>query len=240
VKSRYWYAIVATPPGGALAPGRWGDGLHGRPLHALCEAGLAAIVSDWEGMPLGRSVEGVDASLVLQHERVIEAVMAEMPLLPMRFGTVLAGDDPIRAVLAERSITFTGDLARLAGCVEMGLRVLWSGPPALPEGEPVAADLSPGARYLRQRLAVDQQQRIARSHAQALSETLDRTLRPLVADARTSILQTERMLLSAAYLVLRSRVAEFVAGVEALRSRHAPLAFLCTGPWPPYNFVSGA
>jgi hypothetical protein len=240
VKSLYWYAIVTAPKGGTLVPGRWGDGLHGRPLHAVYEEGLAAIVSDWEGMPVGRSAEGVDASLVLQHEHVIEAIMAEVPLLPMRFGTVLAGDNPIRAVLAERYITFTGDLTRLAGCVEMGLRVLWSGPPAVPAVEPVTAGLSPGAKYLRQRLAVDQQQRIARSHGQALAETLDRTLRPLVADARTSILQTERMLLSAAYLVPRGRVAEFVAGVEALRGQHAPLAFLCTGPWPPYNFVSGA
>ena len=47
MKSLYWYAIVATQNDAAIAPQRWGPGLHGRPLDAVVEDGLAAIGSDW-------------------------------------------------------------------------------------------------------------------------------------------------------------------------------------------------
>jgi hypothetical protein len=44
--------------------------------------------------------------------------------------------------------------------------------------------------------------------------------------------------LTAAYLVERDRVATFQQEVEALSATYPALRFLCTGPWPTYNFVS--
>jgi hypothetical protein len=55
---------------------------------------------------------------------------------------------------------------------------------------------------------------------------------------RQSILQTERMLLNGAYLVPQCEVGAFFAVVEKLRSEHGQLSFMCSGPWPPYHFVS--
>jgi hypothetical protein len=50
------------------------------------------------------------------------------------------------------------------------------------------------------------------------------------------------MLLNGAYLIERDRTAELREAVEALHEEWAPLGFTIelTGPWPPYNFVSGA
>ena len=44
--------------------------------------------------------------------------------------------------------------------------------------------------------------------------------------------------LNAAYLVERAQVAAFRGTVSALAAEHPTLQFLCTGPWPPYNFVT--
>jgi hypothetical protein len=41
-----------------------------------------------------------------------------------------------------------------------------------------------------------------------------------------------------AYLVGREDVAAFVARVAALEEANEDLSLLCTGPWPPYSFVS--
>jgi hypothetical protein len=46
------------------------------------------------------------------------------------------------------------------------------------------------------------------------------------------------MLLAAAFLVRRAEVNGFLAAVERLRAQHSQLAFLCSGPWPPYHFMS--
>ena len=50
------------------------------------------------------------------------------------------------------------------------------------------------------------------------------------------------MLLNGAYLVERNRTSELQEAAEALREEWSPLGFAIelTGPWPPYNFVSGA
>jgi hypothetical protein len=56
------------------------------------------------------------------------------------------------------------------------------------------------------------------------------------AASRHTVLETPRLLLTAAYLVEADRVAEFREQVDALASEHRNLGFACTGPWPPYNF----
>ena len=239
MKSLYWYAIIATPSDGEGIPERWGVGLREQPLDLVCEDGLSAVVSAWTGAAVGRTADAVDAALVLQHEQIIEAIMADVPVLPMRFGTVLASAERIAAILGERYMTFTGDLARVGGCVEMGVRILWPGLPATEAEAVPAVAATPGAQYLQQRLAADRQQRAARSHGQAVAGALDAALHGAAVDARVTVLPTERMLLSGAYLVRRSEVAAFTTQVESLRRQQPELAFLCTGPWPPYNFVSG-
>ena len=72
----------------------------------------------------------------------------------------------------------------------------------------------------------------------ALAGELSRALRTKAVDTRQSVLQTERMLLNAAFLVPQDEVAAFLSAVEKLRGEHGQLAFLCSGPWPPYHFVS--
>jgi hypothetical protein len=46
------------------------------------------------------------------------------------------------------------------------------------------------------------------------------------------------MLLNAAFLVPKDETGAFWAAVDQLRVSHGELAFLCSGPWPPYHFVS--
>jgi Gas vesicle synthesis protein GvpL/GvpF len=42
----------------------------------------------------------------------------------------------------------------------------------------------------------------------------------------------------ASYLLPSDRVGVFTAEVEQLQQRHPQLSLTCTGPWPPYSFVS--
>jgi hypothetical protein len=46
------------------------------------------------------------------------------------------------------------------------------------------------------------------------------------------------MILNAAFLVRRDGERAFVRRAEEIARRHPQLAFKCTGPWPPYNFVN--
>jgi hypothetical protein len=188
----------------------------------------------------------VDPDLVWQHEHVIERIMAQRPVLPVRFGTVLAGEERVREALAKRAPAMRADLDHVAGCVELGVRVLWDPPPPSMNQTADAAVQESGAvepqalgtRYLLRRAAAEQARLSIQQSAQELAGELSRALCARAVDTRQTVLQTERMLLNAAFLVRQAETSEFFAAVEKLRASHRQLAFLCTGPWPPYHFVS--
>jgi hypothetical protein len=112
----YLYAIVT----GSQALEAALVGLGDAPVTLLPYQGIAAAVSAVE-------VDRVrpEAEQLLRHEQVIEALMAQRSTLPVRFGTVLSSTAKVLETLAERYDNLLANLVRLAGQVEVGLRVLW-------------------------------------------------------------------------------------------------------------------
>jgi hypothetical protein len=182
------------------------------PLSAVRRDGLSALCA-----PAGEQQEVTPAAL-WRREEMLEQLMHERDLLPVRFGTLLADEEAAARALAERRDEFTAGLTRVRGAVELALRVV----PREPEPPPTAAT---GREYLRAKVA--------------RMETAQRLHEPLTALARESATQPGRELLRAAYLVDRAAVDEFVAAVQRIQRDHPELALLCTGPWPPYSFVGG-
>lgn len=236
----YWYAIIQAPAD-LTAPAAWGRGLGDSALRLAVAGGLAAVVSDWPQATVNRSSDAVDAALVWEHEHVIERVMAGCTVLPMRFGSLLADDERVQALLLERQATLQADLVHVDGCVELGLRVLWDPPVPDAVDPPVTVPVSvptPGVLYLLRRAAEEQRRQAVRAAGATLAQELSHRLRTRSVDMRQSVLQTERMLLTASFLVPQDEVAAFLAAVEELRQEYSHLAFMCSGPWPPYHFMS--
>ncbi len=200
---------------------------------ALCSVScreLVAVIS-----PLAASqLPPMETNLWL-HEAVIEALMADRAVLPVRFGTTLPGEVAMQATLAARYADWVMALARVCGRVELGLRVLWHSDWPVADRSWRMADS--GRAYLWARLAAERQVRDWQQRAQALAMELHTPLARLAVESTYQVLLTPRLLLTAAYLVERSQVMRFRQEVETLSAAHSALSFLCTGPWPPYNFV---
>lgn len=226
----YLYAIVtgAHPLEPALT------GLADAAVTLLPYRDLAAAVS-----PVASEGVRPDPEQLLGHERVVEALMVQRSTLPVRFGTVLDADS-LLATLAERYATFAADLARLAGQVEIGVRVLWD-PEAMPEPPAQAAnpgDERPGTRYLLTRAREVATERRLRKAAQALETWCLARLKPLASDSTTRLLTTAAMPVSAAFLTPRSDMAALLAAAAQMQRERPDLDLVCTGPWPPYHFVT--
>lgn len=238
----YLYAITQAPPPDFLT--KVGLGLRDLPLQVVIHDQLAAVMSDW-CLPTPTSSHGVAETDLWRHEQVIEAIMAQGRTLPVRFGTTLADVDCVHQLLITRAADFSADLAYVADRVEMGLRVLWDPPlgvligSANGEGENSAV-LAPGRQYLQQQILKRRQEQAIRAHAETLVAALNATLQPFFVDIRLKILPTERLLLSASYLVQQTLVDAFQAQVAGLGARYPNFAFLCSGPWPAYHFVRNA
>jgi Gas vesicle synthesis protein GvpL/GvpF len=187
-------------------------------------AGICALVSEAEVSP----------EALWRHEELVEALMADRDLLPVRYGTRLDDEAAVARALEERRDELAAALDRVRGAVELSVR---AAAPAAPELSGVALskaaggaeEAAGGAEYLR-----------ARARATAGHERTAKILHgPLSALARESVEGTPHPpeLFRAAYLVEHDAVERFAATVARVESANPGLSLLCTGPWPPYSFA---
>jgi hypothetical protein len=196
-------------------------GLAEAPLEGIAEGRLLAVASRHEQVP---EDPALDALWV--HEGVIEALMAERVVLPMRFGTRLPDAGAVRAALAERREQLLDALDRVRGRVELAVRAMQ---PVAVAAAPSAPAAARGREYLHARL------RSRRSGA-----SLDEPLAELAVEVRHWPELAPGELLRASYLVEQAAVARFRSTVEQLQREHPEAALLCTGPWPAYSFMEQA
>ena len=179
------------------------------PLRLVAAGALAAVYA-----PAGDGAVSPEA--LWRHEAVVEALMGERDVLPVRYGTRFDDESAAADAIASRSADLAAALDRVRGAVELSLRAL----------DPNARQPDDGAGYLRA-------QRRRQQARRSLHE-------PLAAIARAATERPPRPpseLLRAAYLVDRSAVARVTERVERLQDANPGLRLLCTGPWPAYSFV---
>jgi hypothetical protein len=189
-------------------------------LHAVSLGDLAAICA-----PAQEEEREITADTLWRHEQVVETLMKDRDLLPVRFGTRLDDDAAAARSLAGRRDEFKRALEQVRGAVELSVRAVF-----LDTVGGVEPTGKTGADYLRLKRRITAAQETV---ASAVHE-------PLLALARAHALRSPRPpaeALRAAYLVDRGAVAGFTALVAQLDEQHPGLQLLCTGPWPPYSFV---
>ncbi|MGH2976309.1 MAG: GvpL/GvpF family gas vesicle protein [Solirubrobacterales bacterium] len=202
-------------------------GLLGAPLRSIGSGPVAAIYSEHGVAP------EPDEDLLWSHEQIVEALMASSTILPMRFGSTVENPEALADWLKERREEFSVSLRRVRGAVELSVRALLPKGPEAEESARPAWRSQPGTAYL-----------LERARRQRRSEdAAERIHRPLAALARGSVLTAgagKRDAFKAAYLVDEESVEAFGERVGELNSTLADTKVSCTGPWPPYSFVSEA
>ncbi|HEY9389682.1 MAG TPA: GvpL/GvpF family gas vesicle protein [Mycobacteriales bacterium] len=177
------------------------------------------------------------------HQQVLGELLRQGSVLPMRFGVVSPDEATLREDLVHGADHYHRLLRELSGRVELNVKVLPDEEQMLREvarDEPVVRRLRAsdvGSYHSRLRLgeavATALQQR---QHADA-HQVLE-TLGPLA--VRTAVgPQVAGTLLNAGFLVERTDTEVFAGAVDALGRRLGSRVQLrCTGPLPPYSFVS--
>jgi len=206
-------------------------GLAQAPLEGLREGELLAVFTRH-----AHSVGDPAPDALWAHERVVERLMVDRTVLPLRFGSSVDEADALRRVLIDRQQPLVAALARVAGRIELGIRVLElhpNGNEAPAAVATVTAGAPSGREYLAAKLHHGQR-------AIRLATALHEPLASLSAEVRVQAPRGADDVLRGAYLVERGVVPRFRATVQRLQNAHPEVAILCTGPWPPYTFVRDA
>jgi hypothetical protein len=177
-----------------------------------------------------RAPEGeVTTEMLWEHERVVERLMDDRDLLPVRYGTRVPDAEAAARALRANHDELVESLEFVRGAVEVSGRVVGDGQPsAMPDAPATPAT---GVAYMRakaKKLAAEDDVR------QAIHE-------PLAALARAESIRPAGLpgeLMHAAYLVSRDQLASLTATVEELQRVHPGWQITCTGPWPAYSFVT--
>ena len=242
-EGQYVYCIIGT--GEARNFGPIGIGGRGDPVTTIAYRDLSTVVSS---VPMSKYV--VNKEIMLDHEKVIEAVMKDHTVLPVRFYTVAPNAEEIRSLLRRRYQEFKKLLRELDNKVELGLKALWKDMDAIfkeivgeNEENKVARDkvmAGSGEDIGQDKAAISRRIKLALEEKKAKErEALLQPLRKVSSDFCLNIIHGDDMIMNAVFLVDRGREKEFDSCVEELGVHYGDgIEFKYVGPVPPYSFVN--
>jgi hypothetical protein len=235
----YLYAIATPGRDGAYDVA----GIDGGPVYSVRNGRVAAVVSD-----CARQKLRPERAHLAAHKEVLKRLMLDSTVLPMAFGTIADDINAVRRLLALNEEVFLEQLERVAGKVEMGLRVKWG----VPNIFEYFIDIHPELRAARDRLLGNQREarqedrielgqlfdRILNDDREAHSEKLEEALAPCCAEIKRSSLRNVNEVANLNCLVGRNDQKQLEEAVfQAASLFDNNYAFDLNGPWAPHNFM---
>jgi hypothetical protein len=186
---------------------------------------------------LPKNIENLDwlAPMTQQHQRTVTAIVETTDLLPSRFATIFMSEASLCADMKQRKAALEADLKRIKGSEEWGVKVF-----AVPPKVERPATVRSGKDYLQAKSAL----RKARQPAAGGEEiehfaseleklSVDMAEGGRISGGRKDLQYHMSLLLRRADRPKLQKVLKrFSAEWEGKRQIE------CTGPWPPYSFVS--
>ena len=225
-EGQYVYAIIAcAEPREFLARG---IGERGDAVHLVNYRRIGAIVSSSPNIEYENSRRNMMA-----HTLVLEEIMKEFDLLPVRFGTIAPDADTIKErLLAARYQELTELLEQMRDRMELGLKAFWYDGAAIAEvvrdnetirrmRDALTGRSTTETYYERIRLGEEVENALAQKRARDEETILDR-IRPLVHKTRTNKIVSDRMVVNAAFLVDRRNGIQVDDAMRAARGVQRP------------------
>lgn len=234
----YLYAIVDQP--GTALPSL--AGMEDVPLVEVIYQDLAGVCRTFTFENTSDILSTKQANL-WRHESILEALMTDHTVLPVCFGAVFASESDLLTILGDKYASFSANLGRVRGCVELSLRITWIDEQDLPPwasspSQPEQPAEKSGKNYM---LALQK----ARQREQALCAQIETqtgkflpALNRLVIEKKSKVSITHNPTLTAAYLLDAQKVPFFQQEVDQLVAAHSDFHFTLTGPWPAYSFIN--
>ncbi|MEW6034235.1 MAG: GvpL/GvpF family gas vesicle protein [Chloroflexota bacterium] len=206
---------------------------------------IGCVVGDWTGGEVKALPKEELVRCLLIHQRVIERIMADCTVLPVKFGTILMGPREVRCLLSQGHSLLEEALSSVRDKVEIEVAATWDARQVLQEvgkeGEVVRAReavMGGGQPTVEQRVQLGRvvkaclDRRRERCREEAVS-----FLKPVSVAFASNTLMSDEMVMNLAFLVERARRAEFDDRVQRLDDLFQNrINFRIIGPLPPYSF----
>ena len=243
-EGKYIYGIIRHDA--PIEYGPIGMGTRADLVYGISFKGITAIVSN-------SPVIIYEARRVnmITHEKVLEEVMKQFTVLPVRFSTISEHNDNagILRILEKDYTKFDEMLNKMEGKKELGLKVLAHEAPIYEsiiekyeEIKSMRAKLMnlPADKTHYQRMKIGEMVAEAlKKETENYKSILMNALTPLADDVKINDNYGEMMIINVAFLIKQTSEPEFDAAVNDLDEKYGKyMVFKYVGTLPPYNFVN--
>jgi len=206
-------------------------GVAGATVRLLKLQGFSLLVSDFAD-----EIVAVTRDNALNHAAVVRSVLDRTTPLPFRFATLVT-ESELGSYLAARREALQAKLDEVRGCVEMSVKIIWDRDWAQDSvGDEVQK--KPGTAFLVEKRREILGGEVRASEAKKIESWLRDRVGENVRETRINTNPTEKLILAAAHLVERGKVAKYRETLKEARSERPELHFLVSGPWAPYSFAN--
>ncbi|MDP1760137.1 MAG: GvpL/GvpF family gas vesicle protein [Candidatus Woesebacteria bacterium] len=214
-----------------------------------------AVPNETDGIPVGTRL-GIE-EVLRGHEDVVDTLMKQTTIVPIKFGTVLKDEEAALKMLQDYEGKFKKLLSKFTGREEWGIKVYADSkkfkdyigknePEFLKQQGSLSKVASKGAAYL---LGRKMEEELKNDVASRLAKTSEVIFQEAGKDAYEAKLnktlpqkltgKNKEMILNTAFLIEKEKVARFCKQVKKLIEKYEPMGIEIelSGPWPPYSFT---
>lgn len=219
-------------------------------IYTISYQDISALVRDSDIVDYTRMRKDILARLLVDHQTVIERIMATQDtIIPMRLGTYALDETEVKEILNKGYNLIKHILEKVRDKIEIDVAATWSNFNVMMK----EAGEEREVKEFKERLlanpkgiTVDDQMRIGFMLKKVLDDRREEfarrmleRLRDLSEDTRTHELMDDNMVLNSAFLINKAKHKDFEIRVEELNIEFAEkLNFRCVGPLPPYSFYT--
>jgi len=198
---------------------------------------------------LSEQIQNITKDRILKHEEVVERLMEDFTVLPVKILTVFNKEEDVFLMMKEYYCDFRENLDRLRNKKEFGVRVIWPGDikrnriiDAYKKSNAIAAmpDSSSVKSFVKEKFEEYKIDKEFEEEADKYIALIDNFFSRWACEKKIEKLKSENLLLNAFYLVEKEKEGDFKEAFERARDICicGDLKYLFSGPWPPYNFIS--
>jgi len=223
-------------------------GLDGGDVRTVSDGGIGIVASSAARIPFAEVAPEKTLQYLAQHQRVLERVMLDSPVIPLKFGTYADDDGQVLEILRAGRNEFAGALGRYADKVEVDLAAFWA------DLKSVLAEIARDEAVISAKARIGNQTQATTAQCvrlgQLVKELLDQknkavagrllvTLRTKWQNIVVNPARDDSAVLNAAVLINRAEEAEFDRVLEQLDGCYdSRINFRRVGPLPPYSFAT--
>ncbi len=257
-EGKYIYGVIKTnertsypSPSPLSPPLEGGEGRGGGDeVHTINYQDIACVMSNSPLQDYSSMVKEALGHLLVRHQKIVEKIMTEHTIIPVKFGTFVSDNDEVTQVLKSGYPQFKELLSTMDGKMELDVAAIWNGLNSIIKeiGEEdkkireFKAEIAkkPPSQTFQDKIKIGMMIKNAldKKREKEQGHIID-SLKEVTVDSQPHQVMDDKMILNCAFLLEKVKEPDFDTGLKELDKEYKQkVNFRCVGPLPPYSFAT--